>query len=271
MPLVISRERIYTANTFDISSSIFCYFSDSVMSYDCAVFIMDCFFYEGAQIIFQIALAILEANEEVLLNCQDEGEAMQLLSDYLSGIYVIKDALLDIGEDLSKSPSGFQLLQTVPPGTPIGPKSRMEKSHKKSVAISSLIYESYRKFGSILSTVDIGTLRLKHRLKVIQTLEDAAMRNALRSVPLEKCKFSQAEIQELFLLVRGDHLWQVACGAGSGTSSEDKPGTSGTTNGSQQYQLIDLEQFRSTFMAFSPWGINGNPNLHPLINRIFKV
>lgn len=35
----------------------------------------------------QIALKILEWNQEKLLNCKDDGEAMQLLSNYLMGIY----------------------------------------------------------------------------------------------------------------------------------------------------------------------------------------
>jgi len=225
-------------------------------------------------VIFQVALTILESNEEALLKCVDEGEAMQLLSDYLNGIYVIHDAVLDdIGEDLlSKSPNNFHFslnnfpLQAIPAGVPTGAKSRMG-CQKKSIAISTLIFESYRKFDGILQSTDIAKLRLKHRLKVIQTLEDAVMRNALRSVPVDKTKFSAEEVQELFLLVRGDHIWQVACGV---AVAEEK-GSSNGPNGGMQYQLLDSEQFRGAFMAFSPWANNGNPNLNPLIQRIFTV
>ena len=35
----------------------------------------------------QVALTVLESNEEKLLACRDDGEAMQLLSDYLQGVY----------------------------------------------------------------------------------------------------------------------------------------------------------------------------------------
>lgn len=59
----------------------------SVMPYESAVNIMDCFFYDGAKVIFQVALMILNLNQEQLLRCNDEGEAMQLLSEYLNGIY----------------------------------------------------------------------------------------------------------------------------------------------------------------------------------------
>ena len=30
---------------------------------------------------------VLEWNQEKLLNCRDDGEAMQLLTDYLGGVY----------------------------------------------------------------------------------------------------------------------------------------------------------------------------------------
>jgi hypothetical protein len=228
---------------------------------------MDCFFYDGVKVAFQVALTMLESNEDTLLKCRDEGEAMQLLNDYLSGIYHIREDLLDLADDLSRTPSP-QISMTVPAGTPIGPKSRLETAHKKSVAMSTLIYESYRKFGVSISSDRIDRLRLKHRVKVVQSLEDAILRNAIRSVP-RTVPFTEEEMKELFWLVRGDHLWQVACGSyNNGNSSTHDEQQQQQTQGAVR---IDLEQFRSTFMAFSPWGSNGNPNLNDLVNRIFKV
>uniref|UniRef100_A0A6P7H094 TBC1 domain family member 9-like n=1 Tax=Diabrotica virgifera virgifera TaxID=50390 RepID=A0A6P7H094_DIAVI len=58
-----------------------------VMPYESAVNVMDCFFYDSAKVIFQVALMLLEWNQEKLLECRDEGEAMQLLSDYLIGVF----------------------------------------------------------------------------------------------------------------------------------------------------------------------------------------
>lgn len=51
----------------------------SVMPFESAVVIVDCFFYEGIKVILQVALAILDANVEQLLGCGDEGEAMTVL------------------------------------------------------------------------------------------------------------------------------------------------------------------------------------------------
>lgn len=103
---------------------------------------MDCFFYDGVKVPFSIGLNILDSNEDVLLKCKDEGEAMQLLNEYLAGIFLVQSDIIDFGDDmrdLSRTPSP-QFPMTVYSG----PKSRMEMSHKKSVAISTLVYESYR-------------------------------------------------------------------------------------------------------------------------------
>lgn len=59
----------------------------SVMPYESAINIIDCFFYDGAKVIFMIALKILEWNQEKLLTSRDDGEAMQSLTVYLTGIY----------------------------------------------------------------------------------------------------------------------------------------------------------------------------------------
>lgn len=54
----------------------------SVMPFESAVVIVDCFFYEGIKFILQVSLAILDANMEKLLQCCDEGEAMTILGRY---------------------------------------------------------------------------------------------------------------------------------------------------------------------------------------------
>lgn len=59
----------------------------SVMPYESALHVVDCFFYDGAKVIFMVALKILEWNQEKLLNSRDDGEAMQLLTEYLGGVY----------------------------------------------------------------------------------------------------------------------------------------------------------------------------------------
>lgn len=61
---------------------------------------------------FQVALTILEANQEKLLNCQDDGEAMQLLSDYLGGVYSDEDVGSSIKDGVSIKRVSSTLLLT---------------------------------------------------------------------------------------------------------------------------------------------------------------
>lgn len=58
----------------------------SVMPFESAIHIVDCFFYDGAKVVFQVALAILECNHEALLKAKDDGEAMTVLTGYLENI-----------------------------------------------------------------------------------------------------------------------------------------------------------------------------------------
>lgn len=47
----------------------------------------------------QVALTVLEANQDKLLVCSDDGEAMQQLSDYLSGVFNDEDPNRTITKD----------------------------------------------------------------------------------------------------------------------------------------------------------------------------
>jgi len=60
----------------------------SVMPFEVALRIVDCFFYDGARVVFLVALAILEANQERLLKVRDDSEAMTILSGYIENIRV---------------------------------------------------------------------------------------------------------------------------------------------------------------------------------------
>lgn len=43
-----------------------------------------------AKVIFQIALTVLEDNQEKLLKCKDDGEAMTIFTEYLEKVSVHK-------------------------------------------------------------------------------------------------------------------------------------------------------------------------------------
>eukprot|EP00063_Salmo_salar_P069013 XP_014043848.1 PREDICTED: TBC1 domain family member 9B-like [Salmo salar] len=132
----------------------------SVMPFDSAVLLVDCFFYEGIKVIFQVALAVLHANMDTLLDCNDEGEAMTILGRYLDNV-VNKETV---------SPPIPHLHALLTSGDEPPPQ----------IDVFQLIKSSCDKFGSLRADV-IEQMRFHQRLKVIQSLEDTAKRSVVSS------------------------------------------------------------------------------------------
>lgn len=204
----------------------------SVMPYESAVNIIDCFFYDGAKVIFQVALAVLEANQERLLNCRDDGEAMQLLSDYLEGVYneEIKDCALH---------------------------NKDGEAVSKSVSVQKLIYDAYTHYEALTGST-IERLRLKYRLRVVQQLEDGAGRNVVRSI-VGDGYFSQDELQDLLSLVREELM------------SNNRPPVDRFDPTQPPYEAykVDFELFRLLFIGLSPWGHGSQAE--SLAARLFRL
>ncbi|KAJ8725513.1 hypothetical protein PYW08_003696 [Mythimna loreyi] len=167
-----------------ISLSWFLTLFISVMPYECAVNVMDCFFYDGAKVIFQVTLTILDINREILLKCTEDGQAMQVLNDYLQGIYNEEAMAL----------------------------STEARTAEKTIKIQELIYQSYRSYGGSVSSENIEHLRLKHRLRVVRQLEDSLEKNTLRALQQDKL-LELNELQELLSAIREELLWakRVPC------------------------------------------------------------
>lgn len=217
----------------------------SVIPFSSAVNIVDCFFYDGAKVVFQIALKILEANRQDLLTSNDDGEAMTALSEYLSSV-VCRD------ED-----SSFISYQNCLP-----------EYDKRRIHVSKLIKEAYAQFGFITNKT-IEQLRMKQRLRVVQELEDTNRKNIVRSVfydDLVKAIFSQQEVDDVYTFIKEEQLQQrywsptVVC------------------NGSEKYDpsipfyeqcLIDYDVFRIFFNLLPPWGRGQNAKV--LCARIFQL
>ncbi|KAI5638559.1 rab-GTPase-TBC domain-containing protein [Phthorimaea operculella] len=167
-----------------ISLSWFLTLFISVMPYECAVNVMDCFFYDGAKVIFQVTLTILDINKDKLLKCTEDGQAMQVLNEYLEGIYN------DEAMALSTEP----------------------RSADRTIKIQDLVYKSYVSYGSSVTSEIIEHLRLKHRLRVVRQLEDSLERNTLRALQQDKL-LDADELQELLSVIREELLWakRVPC------------------------------------------------------------
>ncbi|OCT88295.1 hypothetical protein XELAEV_18016929mg [Xenopus laevis] len=214
----------------------------SVMPFESAVVVVDCFFFEGIKLILQLSLAVLDANMESLMNSVDEGEAMTILGRYLDNVVNKQSvsppiphlhALLTIGDE---------------------PPSEVE--------IFDLIKASYEKF-STLRADDIEQMRFKQRLKVIQSLEDTVKRSIVRAISTD-LGFSMEELEDLYVLFKTQHLMNCYWGVNRTSGSRHDPSLPYL----EQY-LIDLQQFQELFNQLTPWSCGQHAPI--LATRIFRL
>ncbi|XP_045619389.2 TBC1 domain family member 9 isoform X2 [Procambarus clarkii] len=199
----------------------------SVMPFEAAVHVVDCFFYDGARVVFMVALAILDVNKVALENCDDEGEAMMVLADYLGSI------------NTPKSRYGKRKSSVCEDKQSGSPEERV------MVNIVDIIEAAYRGFGFI-TNVAIERLRVKHRLRVVQTLEDTVMRNTLRTVGPD-CILSEEDLKELVIYVRGEQIL-------GGEDKEVRQRNNSANPLTQEGYALGYETFRQLFLSVSPWG-----------------
>jgi len=119
------------------------------------------------------------------------------------------------------------------------------------------------KFGSI-SAEDIERLRLKHRLAVVQNIEDTTMKNVIRSISCEQY-FTLDELQHLYLAVKEEQLASQSWGYS--VNSLDPIQKYDPTLPFYELYRVDFEQFNGLFHFLSPWGIGQNGSI--LAHRLF--
>ncbi|KAL4631153.1 TBC1 domain family member 9B isoform X2 [Arapaima gigas] len=214
----------------------------SVMPFDSAVLLVDCFFYEGIKVIFQVSLAVLHANMEQLLACSDEGEAMTILGRYLDNVVNKQTVSAPIPHLHALLTSGDE-----PP---------------PEIDVFELIKASYDKFGSLRADV-IEQMRFKQRLKVIQSLEDTAKRSVVRAIMTDSA-FSLEELEELYVLFKAKHIMSCYWGASTTAAERHDPSLAYL----EQYR-IDRGQFSQLFAALAPWGCSAHTPT--LAARLFRL
>nr|XP_008103051.1 PREDICTED: TBC1 domain family member 9B isoform X1 [Anolis carolinensis] len=213
----------------------------SVMPFESAVVIVDCFFYEGIKVILQVSLAILDANMDKLLNCCDEGEAMTVLGRYLDNVIN--------RQSVSPPIPHLHALLTSGDDPPV------------KIDIFELIKTAYEKFGH-LKADEIEQMRFKQRLKVIHSLEDTAKRSVVRAISGD-ISFSMQELEDLYVVFKAKHLMSCYWGNRTAAAPRDQ-----SLPYLEQYR-INIEQFKELFASLTPWSCG----LHTpvLAERMFRL
>uniref|UniRef100_A0A4W5NCD3 TBC1 domain family member 9 n=1 Tax=Hucho hucho TaxID=62062 RepID=A0A4W5NCD3_9TELE len=217
----------------------------SVMPFESAVVVVDCFFYEGIKVIFQLALSVLHANIHQLLGAKDDGEAMTVLGRYLDSV-TNKDS-------------------TLPPIPHLHSLLTDDGDPHPEVDIFKLVRSSYEKFGSIRADV-IEQMRFKQRLRVIQTIEDTTKRNVVTTPAITHTLYGTPDVGCGGF--QAEHLTSCYWGGTGGSNPTERHDPS--LPYLEQYR-IDLEQFKGLFSLLFPWAPVNEAHADPLALRFFRL
>ncbi|XP_069492814.1 TBC1 domain family member 8 isoform X2 [Ambystoma mexicanum] len=214
----------------------------SIMPLGSAVNVVDCFFYDGIKAIFQLGLAILEANAVELYNSKDDGQALMILSRFLEHVKNEESPLTPI----SNLHAFFDDDQETYPETDI----------------ADLISDSYEKFGDN-SIEQIQRLRCRHRIRVLQNHEETTKQNVLRVVAPD-VSFPLEDLDELYDLFKREHLISCYWGGTASVIQRHDP----SRPYAEQYR-IDVQQFINLFKLVSPWTCSIHTDV--LAERTFRL
>ena len=152
----------------------------SSMPFLAACRVLDCFFYEGSAFLFQLGLAALSVNTNLLMNASEDDTAAMILRDFF------RQLSDDPTTPVSESARSF------------GASTDGEESKPSSTfcSIDRLIEVAFSSF-SFIRKDTIDALRFKFRLQIVQSLEDADRKNQLHLLNNE-VGFSAIEVGIIF-------------------------------------------------------------------------
>lgn len=225
----------------------------SVLPFHSAVCVVDSFFLHGIKAIFQLGLAVLEANAAQLSTSTDEGQALMILTSFLE----------QVGNEASSCPvSPVHAAEETSSSNPDVPAVRHTN-------ITDLINESYEKFGD-LTVRQIERLRCRHRIQVLQAHEDTTKENALRVVTPD-VSISPEDLANVYDLFKTEHLISLYWGdTSSAAAAEAAAWRHGDSYMERQYRL-DRPQFKSLYGLLAPWPGGSNQHTDTLANRTFTL
>ncbi|XP_016408710.1 TBC1 domain family member 8 [Sinocyclocheilus rhinocerous] len=194
----------------------------SALPFRSALCVLDCFFYLGIRAVFQIALAVLDANMAELSSCSDDGHALMILTSFLEQVRHEEESHV-CAEDAGAS-------------------------HRLN--ITTLITDAHEKFCGV-SVKHVEMLRSRQRVQVLQAHEDSTKDNALRLVTAD-VSLSQQDLSELYDLFKTEHFVSLYWGDGVSSSSAS-PAPPAAAAGSAEHYVVDRAQFKSLYELLTPW------------------
>ncbi|KAG9270960.1 TBC1 domain family member 8 [Astyanax mexicanus] len=205
----------------------------SVLPFRSALHVLDCFFYHGIKAVFQLGLAVLDANAAELSTSTDDGQALMTLTSFLEQVRDDDEPCVCAEE---AGPAGH--------------------TH-----ITTLINDAHEKFGD-LTVRQLEKMRSRHRIHVLQNHEDTTKENTLRLVSPD-VSLSQEDLSSLYDLFKTEHF--ISLYWGDGVCREVRAGGRGYT---ESYH-VDRAQFKSLYLLLTPWPCG--PHTDTMAQRTFAL
>ncbi|XP_077435951.1 TBC1 domain family member 8 [Vanacampus margaritifer] len=226
----------------------------SVLPFHSAVCVVDWFFFHGIKAIFQLALAVLEANAASLCTRVDDGQALMVLASFLE----------HVGSEQSSAGEFSQ-----PPANDSS-NNMADASAVGQANITQLITDAYERFGD-LTVKKIERLRCRHRIQVLQAHEDTTKENALRVVTPD-VSISAENLADIYDLFKTEHFISLYWGDISAVAAAEAASwRRGVSYLERQYRL-DLPQFKSLYGLLAPWPAGGcQRHADTLAHRTFTL
>ncbi|XP_061697837.1 TBC1 domain family member 8 [Syngnathoides biaculeatus] len=225
----------------------------SVLPFHSAIRVVDWFFFHGIKAIFQLALAVLQANAASLCARVDDGQALLVLASFLE--HVVSDQS-DLAEFFQlPADGGNKMADTPAPG---------------QTNITQLISDANERFGD-LTVRKIERLRCRHRIQVLQAHEDTTKENALRVVTPD-VSIPAEDLADVYDLFKTEHFISLYWGDTSAVAAAEAASwRRGASYLERQYRL-DLAQFKSLYGLLAPWPAGGaQRNADALARRTFAL
>ncbi|KAM9710266.1 TBC1 domain family member 8 [Menidia menidia] len=240
-----------------LSSVSLCWFLTlflSVLPFQSAIRVVDCFFLQGIRAVFQLGLAVLEANAAALSASTDDGQALLILTSFLD----------QVGhEPRPRTPSTEEGGEPPPPTAP-------------RCSITDLLNEASEKFGD-LTVRQIERLRCLHRIRVLQAHEDTIKENTLRLVAGD-VSISPENLSDIYELFKTEHFISLYWGDRSAAAAAEaaawrQPDASGGGGGGRSFverrYRLDRPQFQSLYGLLAPWPAGSGQHADALAARTF--
>ncbi|CAL8069513.1 unnamed protein product [Calicophoron daubneyi] len=236
----------------------------NTMPFHCAVFIMDCFFCDGARVIFQVAVEILRRHADIIESCLlrgEESEIMVHLGSFFAHLGIRSPAGTSRSTPKTNTVTGISSSRWEHQPITVAEETMTDSASGSGSSkpcwkepVHELISVAYQNFPGITNE-RINQMRMRRRLPVIQALSEAACRDVVRSLEPYSL-LPPKELTDLFVVFREHYVSSHYYRQHQVQPATPHQQAYNPNRPCYDMHRIDAEQFVGLYSGLVPWGRN---------------